>query len=146
MLRLFDQRDATRCLLAAGCLLLPLLAGCGGDGLNPVKGQLIWSDDNSPAKELEGASVNFELPGKNTSSIGTVQPDGSFTLMTASPNDGAYAGEYTVLISERRASAGGEKMAPTKAAERYNDRKTSDLKAEVKPGKNELTLKVDRNK
>ena len=146
MLLLLAQQPATRRLLVAGCLLLPLLAGCGGDGLNPVEGQLVWSDDDSPAKELEGASLTFELPGKNTNTIGTVQPDGSFKLMTASPNDGAYAGEYIVLISERRASAGGEKMAPTKAAERYNKHDTSDLKAEVKPGRNKLRLKVDRNK
>jgi len=135
-----------RSLLGASGLFLLVLCGCGGTGLNPVDGQIVWADDGSPAKELEGANVNFELPEKNTSSIGTVQPDGSFSLMTAKPNDGAFEGVYTVVISERRASAGGEKLAPTKAAERYADRGTSDLKAEVKPGRNKIVLKVDRTK
>ena len=132
--------------ISLGAVLLACLAGCGGDGLNPVEGQLVWSDTEEPAKELAGAGVTFELPGKNTSHVGTVQPDGTFQLMTAKPNDGAYAGEYTVVIGELRKSAGGELMAPTKADARYADRSTSDLKAEVKPGRNKLVLKVDRNK
>jgi hypothetical protein len=126
--------------------LVVLVAGCGGEGLNPVDGQIVWSDTGQPAKELEGAMINFELPGKNTSSIGNVQPDGSFQLMTAKPNDGAYTGEYTVVIVEVRPSAGGETMAPPKADVRYADRKTSDLKATVAPGKNKIVLKVDRTK
>lgn len=125
-------------------LIALLLSGCGHSGLNPVDGQVVWADDGSPAKELAGAQVNFELPEKNTSAIGSIQPDGTFQLMTASPNDGTYAGIYTVVISEQRRSAGGELMAPTKADSRYNDRSTSDLKAEVKPGPNKLILKVER--
>ncbi len=131
---------------ASICFVVAVLAGCNSDGLNPVDGQLVWSDTEEPAKELAGAGVTFELPGKNTSHIGTVQPDGTFQLMTAKPNDGAYAGEYTVVIGELRQSAGGELMAPTKADVRYADRGTSDLKAKVEPGRNKLVLKVDRAK
>ena len=138
------QREICRLLI--GCLLLAPLGGCGQNGLNPVDGQIVWADGGAPANELEGANVNFELPEKKTSSIGTVQPDGTFQLMTAAPGDGAYAGEYTVVISERRASAGGELLAPPKAHVRYADRSTSDLKAEVKPGRNKLVLKVERMK
>ena len=128
-----------------GAALMLVAAGCGSD-LNPIDGQVVWSDTGAPAKELEGAQVTFELPEKNTNSIGIVQADGSFQVMTAKPNDGAYAGSYTVTIAERRQSAGGELMAPTKADIRYADRGKSDLKAEVKPGSNKITLKVDRAK
>src|SRR5262245_38678076 len=109
--------------IVAGVLassLILLLAGCGGSGLSPVEGQLQWSD-GKPVTELEGASVTFELPEKNTNSVGMVQPDGNFSLMTASPGDGAYPGTYKVVISERRQSAGGSLMAPTKSDARYGD-------------------------
>ena len=130
------------------CLTLSL-AGCGGAGTYPVEGQLQWSD-GTPAKELEGASLTFELPEKNTNSTGIVQPDGSFTLMTAAPGDGALPGTYKVVISERRQSAGGSQMAPMKSDSRYADREKTDLTAEVKPikntGPNKLILKIDRAK
>ena len=143
---MFEFTRAFRCAAAlGGASLALLLAGCGSS-LNPIDGQVVWSDTGAPAKELEGAQVTFELPEKNTSSIGIVQPDGSFQVMTAKPNDGAYAGIYTVTISERRQSAGGELMAPTKADIRYADRANSKLKAEVKPGRNKLVLKIDRTK
>ncbi len=120
---------------------MALLSGCGGNGLNPVEGQVVWSDTGAPAKELEGALVNFELPEKNTSAIANIQADGSFQLMTAKPNDGALAGEYTVVISEHLHAG-----VPSAAHPRYNDRSTSDLKATVEPGRNKLVLKVDRAK
>src|SRR5262245_3757927 len=130
----------------ASVSVLFLLAGCGGTGLYPVEGQLQWQD-GTPAKELEGASVTFELPEKNTNSTGIVQADGTFSLMTAAPGDGALPGKYKVVISERRQSAGGSQMAPTKSDIRYAERDKTDLVAEVKPiSPNKLILKIDRAK
>jgi hypothetical protein len=134
-------------LVVAWCCAL--FAGCGGSGVYPVEGIVEWSD-GGPAKELEGASLTFELPEKNTNSVGIVKADGTFQLMTAEPGDGALPGDYTVILLERRASAGGSQLAPTKADLRYAKRDTSDLKATVHPKKNtgadRLVLKVDKAK
>ena len=139
-----------RCGLALGVAWSAVLAaGCGGSGIYPVEGIVVWQD-GSPARELEGASLTFELPEKQTNSVGVVKNDGTFELMTAAPGDGALAGDYTVVISERRQSAGGTMLAPTVADIRYADRSSSDLKATVKPirntGEHRLTLKVDKAK
>src|SRR5437763_1972773 len=57
---------------AAGVVLLMLASGCGGDPY-PVDGHVVWKD-GSPAKELAGAQVVFELPEKQTSARGVIQP------------------------------------------------------------------------
>src|SRR5262245_19411780 len=83
------------------CLLVGLLGlvlgGCGGAGLYPVEGQVVWKD-GQPAKEIAGAQITFEMEGKS-SSHGSLKPDGTFTLQTGE-YPGAPAGEHTVLIIE----------------------------------------------
>lgn len=127
--------------------LLFSLAGCGGSGIHPVEGQLVWKD-GSPAKELAGSLIFFELPEKQVSARGQIQADGSFRLSTEKENDGAPAGEHTVLIVEvGRKSLGGPDstaIAPGKIDSRYATPSTSDLRATVKPGTNKITLTVDR--
>jgi hypothetical protein len=122
------------------------LSGCGSGGIHPVEGQVVWKD-GTPAKNLAGSLVFFELPEKRTSSRGSIQADGSFRLTTDKENDGAPAGEHTVLIIEvGRKSLGGpdsSAIAPGKIDTRYATPATSDLRATVKPGKNNLTLTVE---
>lgn len=134
-----------RLSLAALCPLV-FLAGCGS-GIYPVEGQVVWKD-GKPAKELQNGQVIFDLPDKQTSARGTIQADGSFTLTTKKPNDGALPGEYKVLIVEvgRKALGGpdGSAIAPGAMDTRYSDPSTSDLKATVKAGQNKITLTVDR--
>jgi hypothetical protein len=130
-------------------IALVFLAGCGSGGVHPVDGQVVWKD-GTPAKDLAGSLVIFELPEKQTSSRGSIQADGSFRLTTAKENDGAPAGEHTVLILEvGRKSLGGpdsSAIAPGKIDTRYATPATSDLRATIKPGKNNLTLTVERSK
>jgi hypothetical protein len=137
----------TRCRQAAAAIgLIAFLGGCAGSGICPVEGKVLWKD-GTPAKELEGALVVFDLPEKQSNATGVVQADGSFRLTTANPNDGAMAGDYTVLIIERRKALGGADasvMAPGVMDVRYSDRAKSDLKATVKPGPNPITLTVER--
>jgi hypothetical protein len=108
---------------------------------------VVW-DDGSPAKDLHLSSVIFDLPDRQTSARGIVQPDGTFSLMTNKPGDGALAGEYTVLVVEgARKPLGGPDpslMAPGQLDSKYADPRTSDLTATVKPGVNQITLKVKR--
>jgi hypothetical protein len=111
-----------------------------------VEGQVVWKD-GTPAKNLAGSLVFFELPEKKTSSRGSIQADGSFQLTTTKANDGAPAGEHTVLIIEvGRKSLGGpdsSAIAPGKIDTRYATPATSDLRATVKPGTNKITLTVE---
>jgi hypothetical protein len=129
----------------AGPLLLVLVGGCGS-GLYPVNGKVVWKD-GSPATELQGSHVVFDLPEKQTGARGYVQADGSFRL-TTDRKDGALPGEYKVLIIEvGRKSLGGPDsslIAPGAMDARFSDPTTSDLKATVKPGPNEITLTVER--
>jgi hypothetical protein len=91
-----------RCALAAACLALAAgLAGCGGNNkgvtLYPVRGKVLYKGE--PAA---GADVVFQL--KNDASkdplrpTGKVRPDGTFLLSSFRTDDGAPAGDYSVLI------------------------------------------------
>ncbi len=92
--------------------------------------------------------MTFDLPEKQTSARGTIQADGTFRLTTNKPDDGALAGEYKVLIVEvGRKPLGGPDataLAPGVMDSRYSDPSTTDLKASVKPGTNQIELKIER--
>ena len=129
--------------------LLPalFLAGCAGSGIHPVEGQLVWPD-GGVAVELEGSLIIFDLPEKMINAQGVVGPDGKFKLGTKTMDDGAMAGDYQVLIIERRKPAGGPDaslLAEGKMHLRYADPSTSDLTATVKSGENKLVLTVERS-
>jgi hypothetical protein len=132
--------------LPAALLLFALLSGCGG-GPYPVEGQVVWKKDGTPAKELAGSQVIFDLPERQTTARGIIQADGSFRL-TTNNKDGALPGEYKVLILEvgRKPLPGGDgtALAPTVMDSRYQDPSTTDLKATVTSGTNKLTLPVER--
>jgi hypothetical protein len=77
-------------------VLLGLVVGCFGSGLNPVSGKVTHKGD--PAK---GAVLVFVPKGAKGSAdrpSGMVGEDGSFTLVTGS-KPGAPAGEYDVTIT-----------------------------------------------
>ena len=131
--------------LMAVLVLVPFLGGCGS-GIYPVEGKVVWKD-GSPARELAGGQVIFDLPEKQTSARGTIQADGTFRLSTH-PRDGALAGDYKALILEigRKPLGGpdGSALAPGAMDSRYSDPTTTDLRAKVQPGPNEITLTVER--
>jgi hypothetical protein len=135
--------------LIIALMLTALLAGCGGDGIYPVEGQVVW-EDGKPATELKNSIVSFNLPEKGTGARGTIQADGSFRLTTKNPDDGALAGEYKVLIVEtgRKALGGPDSsaIAPGFMDSRYSDPSTTDLKATVTSGVNKIKLTVKRAK
>src|SRR5262245_28250224 len=88
---------------AAALLLAALLGGCVG-GPYPVDGVVVWQD-GSPAKELEGSHVVFELPEKKAGARGAIRADGTFRVSTYKPDDGALPGEHKVFILEDRKNA-----------------------------------------
>jgi hypothetical protein len=146
-----NQTRLARCRRKAwhwlvGVVLCVFLCGCGSGGPYPVDGRVVWKD-GSPATELAGSQVVFDLPEKQTSARGIVQADGSFHLSTNKPDDGALAGEHKVAIIETRKQQGGpdsSNIAPGVMDARFYDLKTSGLSATVKPGTNKITLTVER--
>jgi hypothetical protein len=134
------------CAWIGGVVLTAWLSGCSSGGPYPVEGQVVWKD-GSPAKELAGSQVVFEIAEKQTSARGIVQADGSFHLSTNKPDDGALAGDHKVAIIETRKQQGGpdsSNIAPGAMDPRFYDLKTSGLSATVKPGTNKIMLTVER--
>jgi predicted lysophospholipase L1 biosynthesis ABC-type transport system permease subunit len=121
-----------------------LASGCGS-GLAPISGQLKWKD-GSPAKELAGGQVVFEQEEKRTSSIGVIQAEGTFQMMTVNPGDGVPVGHHKVAILEHRpnANAAGTQLVPARLDLKYADLNSSGLEVDVKPGKNEISFTLDR--
>jgi hypothetical protein len=132
-------------LLEIGLLSLALFVPGCGSGLAPIEGQVVWRD-GSLAKELAGSQVVFEQAEKKTSSYGVIQADGSFRMTTIAPDDGVPAGKHAVAILEHRpnANAAGTQLVPAKLDLKYADLNSSGLECTVKPGKNEVTLTVER--
>jgi hypothetical protein len=125
-------------LLCALALSVPL-SGCGkrGPKLYPVKGQVFFMDQ--PAA---GAQIVFQPAGglnaAGSTSSGTVQADGSFTLQTYPHGEGAPAGDYNVLISWMPENARELENPKNKLPAKYGDSMTPLLKATVKEGPNDL--------
>jgi hypothetical protein len=143
-------RELLRSCIYLVALTMPvvLLSGCGS-GMATVEGNVVWQD-GTPAKELQGSYVVFENPKLDVSARGPIQPDGTFRLTTDKPDDGVPPGDYKVLIFEvgRKALGGPDssQMEPSRMHSRYMDLEATDLTAEVKPGVNPITLKIERNK
>ena len=133
-----------RCGITIAISFAFLAGGCGGN-LCPVEGKLLWKD-GSPAKELSGSQVVFECAEKRTSSIAVIQADGTFRMQTIKPDDGVPAGHHKVAVLEHRpnSNAAGTQLTPAKLDLKYADLNSSGLEADIKPGKNEVTFKLDR--
>jgi hypothetical protein len=132
--------------LTLGTVAAALFTGCGGNGVQPVKGQVVWKDSGKPATEIAGALISFEQPSTETSARGQITADGSFQLTTERENDGAKLGEHTVLIIEigRQSQGGGSQLQPGKLSTKHASPSTSGLKVQIKPGLNEPKIPVER--
>lgn len=90
-----------RYLLA--CLGVLLIAGCSSESgfptTYPVAGTVKYK-----SKPVDGATVTFYLTDGKGSAVGSTGPDGSFTLSSFRPGDGAVAGNYKVSIAKYAAT------------------------------------------
>jgi hypothetical protein len=86
------MRSFAWCLLFAVTTVIE--SGCGKSGLTKVHGMVTFD-----GKPMESATVVF-IPSQGGSSrpFGVTGPDGSFDLTTTTPNDGAFPGDYTVIV------------------------------------------------
>ena len=120
-------------LLAVGAAGILFLAGCSGDWGN-VAGKVTVD-----GKPLEKGVVTLHPMNDGPAAYGQVQ-DGSFTVSTGQ-KAGVAAGSYKVTVAATTIPRSGTKeKAQFLTPPKYATPKTSDLKAEVKPGGNTLEL------
>lgn len=87
--------------LLAGCLLGIVLTGCNqGPQLAPVSGRITVGD-----KAITEGVIMFH-PDDGPTAVGTIQPDGTYTLTTFRPGDGAVVGKHRVSIHATRVGPG----------------------------------------
>ena len=121
-------------------LVLAAATGCSS-GRYPVVGAVTF-DDGTPvtAGTVIGEAT---VDGKKVAVQGNIESDGSFRWGGATPGDGALPGQYRVLITAPTLSdlemSQGKRPALDNKYARYE---TSGVTFEVKPGKNELSIKV----
>jgi len=131
-------------LLLSSCLLV-CVVGCGGDGakMGNVDGVVLL--DGQP---LTSGKVLFQ-PAAGQGAEGTIQPDGTFTMVTEGEGDGVVVGEHQVAIVAYAKGSGGRHVpggprttAKPLVPERYLAPGTSGLKCDVKPGDNHPEFKL----
>lgn len=137
-------------LKLAFALAIPTLVfGCGGSGgpeMAKVSGKVTYQ-----GKPLTKGTISFISVSPNGSNANSViGPDGSYTLQTTNPNDGAVVGEYQVIVSDidpnaLNTPAPGE---PVKKQERiipekYEKPDTSGLKRKVASGSNTFDIALE---
>ncbi len=145
---MFVPRARGGLFVATPMLCLLMLPGCGGhEGLAPVSGTVTYK-----GKPVTSGEVSFvpETTGAR-GALGTLDAQGNYELGTFDPGDGAYVGTHRVTV----VSVGPDKPVPAKKKgkmmedemqgsgdplipRRYFSPATSDLKAEVVEGKNNV--------
>jgi hypothetical protein len=115
-----------------------LLSSCGRSGhkpVYPVRGQ-VFVDGQPAAQAFVVLHPEGEVNPQADRPYGHVGADGSFTLTTYDPGDGAPAGEYVVTVVWLAPAKSED--PPDRLAGRYRDPKTSKLRATVRNGPTEL--------
>jgi hypothetical protein len=92
------RRDALRLYLI---VLLAMVSGCNEARLPnmvPIRGEVLYK--GKPLTEGEGTVVYMptEAGGEARRATGEIRPDGTFTLTTLDPGDGAMKGKYTIVV------------------------------------------------
>lgn len=130
---------ATSLGVAAGlCVLLSACGGEQGPEMATVKGKVTFQ-----GKPLSAGTVNFTPNDPNGAPANAnIAPDGTYSLQTTNPDDGARVGSYKVTISGKDPNAMNTALpgAPVEVKsivpEKYEDPAQSGLTADVKSGSN----------
>jgi len=124
--------------------LLAFACGCNA-GRQTVTGKVTY-DDGAP---VTAGTVVAEatIDGKLVAVQANIESDGTFRMGGASPSDGALPGTYKVLITPPSLSDFEKGQGKRPALDgKYGSFDSSGIVLDVKPGKNELAIKVERPK
>jgi len=127
-----------------------VLAGCSGrEPTYPVTGKVVYQDDGTPA--AAGVYVVFEsTKDPYPRAMGKINADGTFTLSTDRPDNGAIQGEHRICIQPTSADGAGMDLTPQlskKINPKFFEFRTSGLTYNIKSGENkDILVKVERPK
>lgn len=142
--------QCANCLkLVISCVLSAFVVGCGGSGgpeMARVSGKVTYQGKPLTKGTISFISVNPD--GSNANSV--IGPDGSYSLQTTNPNDGAVVGEYRVIVSDvdpnaLNTPAPGEpvKKQERTIPEKYEKPDTSGLTKKVESGSNTFDIALE---
>jgi hypothetical protein len=131
------RRGAVLWVIAAA--LVPLACGQSGPEMARVSGTVTYK-----GKPVPKGTITFVAQSEGgRNATGELGPNGSYTLQTSQPGDGALLGEYKVTVYAHDEPV--LDYIPTKpvkpqplAPEKYEKPGTTDLKATVKSGSNKI--------
>lgn len=95
-----------RCKRCAMLIVLTLVGCERGPQMAPVSGKVLYN-----GKPLEFGSVTFQPPSGQPA-VGFIRPDGTFTLSTYRPGDGAVVGLHQVRIACYESQRGQVEKGP----------------------------------
>ena len=126
-------------------LCVAMLTGCSDQlPTYPVRGRVEFKGGGGP---VHVGTVELKSLDHGVQARGEIQDDGSFTLTTYQPGDGAVAGRHACVVvqfvmTEELAGHMGSKVGVIDR--RYNSYATSGLQIEIQPHKtNEVLILVD---
>lgn len=133
------------------CAGMIVSSGCGKarPTTTPVAGRVTCQGN-----PVTAGRIIFQPDDGRRPASGIIGPDGSYRLTTFAPGDGAFIGKHRVSINAMRVvgGPGADFDNPAAAAfaqpsriewlvpEKYANPETSNLAAEVKPGKNDINF------
>lgn len=127
-------------------LALASLTGCGErrPPTYPVTGKVTFPD----GKPLAGGTVEFEsevASAEGLNARGEIQADGTFSMTTYEPDDGAIEGRHRVIVHAPQPADSGNMSGPPPAPvlhPRFRSFETSGLTITVEPKNNEYPITV----
>ncbi|MEZ6064556.1 MAG: hypothetical protein R3B90_02350 [Planctomycetaceae bacterium] len=127
---------ASRLIRPGALVALALLVGCGESrpGIVPIKGQVMID-----GKPLTHGFIQV-LPADARPASAKIGPDGRFTLSTFGEDDGCVPGTHPVtVVATESIDATSTKWHAPKA---YADPATTNLKVNIAPGHEEITINL----
>jgi hypothetical protein len=127
------------------CLGVALLGGCGRGGAQSEVAGTVTLD----GKPIGPGWIEFTSPEKKMSASGTINADGSYSLV-GNPKTGLAAGKYQVALEVREAPANAnpsDRPPPGKLLipEKYGLGTTSGLEFEIAAGANKIDVPLKSN-
>jgi hypothetical protein len=128
------------------CLALLIaipMVGCGrGVSYVPVTGTVKYSDGSVPKGDIATITFQPAAAGPETKGAsGTINKDGTYSIHTVTPGDGALPGEYKVTVHVMQGYPRGRSVV----ADKFTKRDVTPLNATVEAsGENKFDFTVER--